>query len=131
MRQRESAVLHRPIESGPESSMALYVVFMEAFAFELTVGVGRPDCNDIYSTFPAIVKSMPGLTTKPILASRRPPISVVILGLPPVEELDLIGPLEVFASANLVLGARGPAYNIGVVTSHPKPIMPGKCGVSL
>ena len=47
MRQRESAVLHRPIESGPESSMALYVVFMEAFAFELTVGVSRADCNDI------------------------------------------------------------------------------------
>ena len=47
MRQRESAVLHRPIESGPESAMALYVVFMEAFAFELTVGVGRPGCNDI------------------------------------------------------------------------------------
>jgi hypothetical protein len=27
--------------------MALYVVFMEAFAFELTVGVGRLGCNDI------------------------------------------------------------------------------------
>ena len=47
MRQRESAVLHRPIESGPESSMALYVVFKEAFAFELMVGVGRPGGNDI------------------------------------------------------------------------------------
>jgi len=47
MRQRVSAVLDRPIESGPESAMALYVVFMEAFAFELTVGVGRPGCNDI------------------------------------------------------------------------------------
>ena len=47
MRQRESAVLHRSIEFGPESSMASYVVLMEAFAFELTVGVGRPGCNDI------------------------------------------------------------------------------------
>jgi len=47
MRQRESAALHHPIESGPEGSMALYVVFMEAVAFELTVGVGRPGCNDI------------------------------------------------------------------------------------
>src|ERR1700680_3336966 len=131
MRQRESAVLHRPIESGTESSIALYVLFMEAFAFELTVGCGGPDCNDIYSTFPAIVKIMPGLTTKPILASRRPPISVVILGVPPVEELDLIGPLEVFASANLVLGARGPAYDIRVVSSQPKPIIAGECGVSL
>src|SRR2546428_5240284 len=111
--------------------MALYVVFMEAFAFELTVGVGRPGCNDIYSTFPAIVKIMPGLTMKPILASRRPPISVVILGVPPVEELDLIGPLEVFAGANRVLGARGPAYDVRVASSQPKPIIAGECGGSL
>jgi len=60
MRQRESAVLNRHIESGPEGSMALYVVFMEAFAFELTVGAGRPGCNDIQSTFPAIVKIILG-----------------------------------------------------------------------
>jgi len=74
---------------------------------------------------------MPGLTMKPILASRRPPISVVILGVPPVEELDLIGPLEVFAGANRVLGARGPAYDVIVVSSQPKPIIAGECGVSL
>src|SRR6202011_3112445 len=120
-----------PLNLGPESSMALYVVFMEAFAFELTVEVGRPGCNDIYSTFPAIMKILPGLTTKPILASRRPPISVVILGVPPVEELDLIGPLEVFAHANLVLGVRGPAYDVRVVSSQPKPIIAGESGVSL
>jgi hypothetical protein len=41
MRQRESAVLHRPIESGPESAMALYVVFMEAFGIR-TNGRGWP-----------------------------------------------------------------------------------------
>src|SRR5260221_11992758 len=74
---------------------------------------------------------MPGLTMKPILASRRPPISVVILGVPPVEELDLIRPLEVFAGANPVLGPRGPAYDVRVVSSQPKPIIAGECGVSL
>src|SRR5260370_48012 len=74
---------------------------------------------------------MAGLTMKPILAGRRPPISVVILGVPPVEELDLIGPLEVFAGANRVLGARGPAYDVRVVSSQPKPIIAGECGVSL
>jgi hypothetical protein len=58
---------------------------------------------------------MLGLTTKPTLASRRPPISVVILAVPPAEELDLIGPLEVFAGVNRVLGERGPAYDIRVV----------------
>src|SRR5580704_3523349 len=74
---------------------------------------------------------MPRLTMKPILASRRLPISVVILGVPPVEELDLIGPLEVFAGANVVLGARGPAYDVRVVSSQPKPIIAGECGVPL
>src|ERR1700722_14097329 len=74
---------------------------------------------------------MPGLTMKPILARRRSPISVVILGVPPVEELDLIGPLEVFAGANRVLGARGPAYDVRVVSAQPKRIIAGECGVSL
>src|SRR5260370_16698138 len=74
---------------------------------------------------------MLGLTTKPTLASRRPPISVVILAVPPVEELDLVGPLEVFAGVNRVLGERGPAYDIRVVSSQPKPIIAGECGVSL
>src|ERR1700681_1955700 len=74
---------------------------------------------------------MPGLTMKPILASRRPPISVVILGVPPVEELDLIGPLEVFARANRVLDARGATYNVRVCSSQPKPIIAGECAVSL
>src|SRR6267142_2027045 len=73
---------------------------------------------------------MPGLTMKPTLANRRPPISVVFLAVPPVEELDLVGPLEVFAGANRILGERGPAYDIRVVSSQPKPIIRGECGVS-
>jgi hypothetical protein len=72
---------------------------------------------------------MPRLTTKRKLASRRPPLSVVILAVPPVEQLDLVGPLEVFATANFVLGERGPAYDIRVVSSQPKPIIAGECGV--
>src|SRR6202790_1739587 len=74
---------------------------------------------------------MPRLTTKRKLASRRPPLSVVILAVPPVGERDLVGPLEVFATANFVLGERGPAYDIRVVSSQPKPIIAGECGVSL
>jgi len=33
------------------------------------------------------------------------------------------GPLEVFAGANRVLGARGPAYDVRVVSSQPKPML--------
>ena len=74
---------------------------------------------------------MPRLTLKPTLANRRPPISVVILAVPPVEELDLIGPLEVFAGVNRALGERGPAYDIRLVSAQPKPIIAGECEVSL
>jgi len=67
---------------------------------------------------------------KPKLPSTRSSLSVVILAVPPTEELDLVGPLEVFAGANRVLGERGPAYNIKVVSSQPKPIIAGECGVT-
>jgi transcriptional regulator GlxA family with amidase domain len=77
--------------------------------------------------------NMPKRTTRLTLASGRPPLSVVILAVPPVAELDLVGPLEVFAGVNRVLGeqGRGPAYDIRVVSSQPKPIIAGECGVSL
>jgi len=68
---------------------------------------------------------MPRLKTKPTLARRRPPLPVVILAVPPVAELDLVGPLEVFAGANRVLGERGPAYDIRVVSSQPQPFIAG------
>src|ERR1700733_13715386 len=74
---------------------------------------------------------MPRLISKPTLARRGPPLPVVILAVPPVAELDLVGPLEVFAGANRVLGERGPAYDIRVVSSQPKPFIAGECGVSL
>ncbi len=74
---------------------------------------------------------MRGLTTKSALVSKRPPLSVVILAVTPVAELDLVGPLEVFAGVNRVLGERGPAYDIRVVSSQPKPIIAGECGLSL
>jgi transcriptional regulator GlxA family with amidase domain len=48
-----------------------------------------------------------------------------------VAALDLVGPLEVFATANFVLGERGPAYDIRVVSSQPKPIIAGEGGISL
>jgi transcriptional regulator GlxA family with amidase domain len=74
---------------------------------------------------------MPRLTAKPTQASRPPPLSVVILAVPPTQELDLVGPLEVFAGVNLVLGERGPAYDIRVVSSQTKLTIAGECGVSL
>jgi transcriptional regulator GlxA family with amidase domain len=56
---------------------------------------------------------------------------VVMLAVSPVVELDVVGPIEVFASANKILRARGPAYEIQVVTTEADCIIAGEAGLSL
>jgi transcriptional regulator GlxA family with amidase domain len=51
--------------------------------------------------------------------------------VPPVEELDLVGPLEVFAGANRVLAERGPGYALRIVSTGHKRSVAGHCGLSL
>src|SRR5215469_15291690 len=40
---------------------------------------------------------------------------VVVLVVPPVEELDLVGPIQVFSAANRLTGK--PVYNVEIVTN--------------
>jgi transcriptional regulator GlxA family with amidase domain len=75
------------------------------------------------------------LKTRPVLvAVPRPPTPcrkrVVVLVIPPVEELDLVGPVGVFAGVNRILGTRGPAYRIEIVTVGPDRVIQGDCGLS-
>jgi transcriptional regulator GlxA family with amidase domain len=58
-------------------------------------------------------------------------LRVVILAVPPVEELDLIGPWEVFASANTALGDKGKGYQIELVTTSRKRTFTGDTGLTL
>src|SRR5215472_10925173 len=66
---------------------------------------------------------------------RRVPVTgvrtVVLLAVPPIHELDLVGPLAVFAGANRLLGDMGPAYRIKVLSAQRKRIIAGECGTSL
>jgi transcriptional regulator GlxA family with amidase domain len=55
---------------------------------------------------------------------------VVLLVIPPVEELDLVGPVEVFGTANRLLGRR-PLYRVEVVTNTTDRRIAGACGLSL
>jgi transcriptional regulator GlxA family with amidase domain len=64
---------------------------------------------------------------KKLLERRR----VVLLVLPPFEELDLIGPVEVFATANRLLGRQKPVYSFQVVTNTKKLKLASDCGLSL
>ncbi len=56
---------------------------------------------------------------------------VVVLVVPPVDELDLVGPVEVFGAANRLLdGGRRP-YAVEVVTAAPGLQIGGESGLSL
>jgi transcriptional regulator GlxA family with amidase domain len=55
---------------------------------------------------------------------------VILLVVPPVDELDLVGPVEVFGTANRLLGARSP-YALEIVTTATDPRVEGACGLSL
>jgi transcriptional regulator GlxA family with amidase domain len=64
------------------------------------------------------------------MSSSRPR-TVAFLVVPPVQELDLVGPLEVFVSANRVMAERGPAYSLRIVTTDRTRAVAGQCGLSL
>ena len=61
--------------------------------------------------------------------SRRPSASrrIVVVVVPPVDELDLVGPLQVFNSVNRLAGR--PIYAIEVVTNSDRPTVDGEGGV--
>src|SRR5229473_7795095 len=71
---------------------------------------------------------------KPVLASDSQPRHIGILAYPGVALLDAVGPLEVFAAANIVLARRSPpcakAYHVEIWSERVGAI-DGSCGVSL
>lgn len=56
---------------------------------------------------------------------------VVILGLPPVDALDVIGPAEVFAFANRLHREAPPPYSLELVSSGPDLDMATESGIAL
>jgi transcriptional regulator GlxA family with amidase domain len=61
-------------------------------------------------------------------AMRKP---IVVLVVPPVDELDLVGPLEVFATTNRLLGGRRLRYTVEIVTTARSRRVDGEGGLSL
>ncbi|HWW83856.1 MAG TPA: DJ-1/PfpI family protein [Vicinamibacterales bacterium] len=57
------------------------------------------------------------------------PRRIVFFAIPPVEELDIVGPWEVFASANAAAGRR--AYDIQLITAGPTRTIAGDCRLRL
>lgn len=56
---------------------------------------------------------------------------IVLLVVPPVDELDLVGPVEVFGTANRLLGGGRRPYEVEVVTTARDRRVQGECGLSL
>jgi len=55
----------------------------------------------------------------------------VLLVTPPVEELDLVAPVEVFGTANRLILPGKPVYSVEVVTNARNRKIAGVCGLSL
>jgi transcriptional regulator GlxA family with amidase domain len=53
-----------------------------------------------------------------------PALRVVVVVVPPVEELDLVGPFQVFSAANRL--ARKPMYNVEIATNGKDLTVEGK-----
>ena len=57
--------------------------------------------------------------------------SIVMFAATPVEELDIVGPWEVFATANSVRGDKGKAYDLQLVTTARDESFRGDSGLTL
>ena len=61
----------------------------------------------------------------------RKPRRVVVLVVPPIEELDLVGPVQVLSSATRLMRRGGTPYEIRVVSTTRDRIVPGESGLSI
>jgi transcriptional regulator GlxA family with amidase domain len=56
---------------------------------------------------------------------------VVVLAVPPIEELDLVGPVQVLSTATRLMGRAGIPYEITVVSSTRDRVIAGESGLSI
>src|SRR5262245_38836763 len=79
------------------------------------------------STDDIVGERMVPAARKPVLAPQTSVRRVVVAVVPPVDELDLVGPLQVFNSVNRLAGKT--IYSIEVVTSADRLTVEGEGGV--
>src|SRR5262245_30726430 len=70
---------------------------------------------------------MPVLRRKPRASGDGPSRRIVVVVVPPIDELDLVGPLQVFHSVNRLAGR--PHYLIELVTNSDRLTVEGENGV--
>ena len=65
------------------------------------------------------------------LPGRRRALRVVVFTVPPAEELDIVGPWDVFSSVNSALREQGPMYDMDLVTAGRHRTFRGDSGLTL
>lgn len=65
------------------------------------------------------------------LYDRKRALRVVVFAVPPAEELDIVGPWDVFGTTNNALREQGPIYNIELVTAGRQRTFRGDAGLTL
>jgi transcriptional regulator GlxA family with amidase domain len=73
--------------------------------------------------------SLPGLQQ----SADRQMLRVVVLASPPIEELDIVGPVEIFAAVNRLRQWRqlAPIYRIALLSTARQRTIAGESGLSL
>jgi transcriptional regulator GlxA family with amidase domain len=56
---------------------------------------------------------------------------IVVLVVPPIEELDLVGPVQVFSTASRLMGRRATPYDVCVVSTTRDRLIAGESGLSI
>ena len=56
---------------------------------------------------------------------------MVVLVVPPIEELDLVGPVQVLSTATRLMGGHGTPYDVRVVSTSRDRLIAGESGLSL
>jgi len=64
-------------------------------------------------------------------AGTRRPRRVVVLVVPPIEELDLVGPLQVLSTASRLMRPRATPYEVSVVSTTRDCVIAGESGLSI
>ena len=69
----------------------------------------------------------PRTHVSPMPKTRR----MVVLVVPPIEELDLVGPVQVLSTATRLMGGHGTPYDVRVVSTSRDRLIAGESGLSL
>jgi transcriptional regulator GlxA family with amidase domain len=56
---------------------------------------------------------------------------IVVVVVPPIEELDLVGPVQVFSTASRLMGRRATPYDVCVVSTTRDRVIAGESGLSI